>query len=151
MAEVTVLSTLPCHIAALNMRDADKSEIEAAGLRPGQALWHSYRHSFFSRTALVGKDVAAIWGLGGSPMGRIGNPWLLTAPPVEKVKHTFIRKGRSEVAEMLTICPTLIGVVDAKYLKAIRLLEMLGFEMDEPLPFGAHGAPFRRYHIERPI
>lgn len=144
--------TIPAHIGAMadRLRAGDLAEIEAAGLRPGRALWRSYRGSFYTKTAFVDDEIAAVWGLSGSPLGRFGQPWLLTTPAAEKVKTAFLRTGRQEVAKMLTMCPVLLGYVDSTYHKALRLLEMLGFDLEEPLPFGARGALFRRYRIERP-
>ena len=142
----------PCHISAMadRLRTGDLAEIEAAGLRPGRALWRSYRGSIYAKTAFVGGEIAAVWGLSGSPLGMYGQPWLLTTPAAEKAKTEFLRTGRREVATMLSVCPVLLGYVDTNYRKALRLLEKLGFDLEEPLPFGARGALFRRYRIERP-
>ena len=83
-------------------------------------------------------------------MGNVGQPWLLTTSAVEKVKIAFIKEARNEVAEMLTICPKLVGWVDASYSRALRLLESIGFDIDKPLPFGPKGVPFCQYRIQRP-
>jgi hypothetical protein len=148
---VAILATQPAHIAAMRdrLRDEDRRECESAGLRAGKALWRSYRGSALVRTAFVDGEIAAMWGVGGCPLGGTGQPWLLTTPVVERAPVAFIREGRQEVAEMLTVFPILVGFVDASYHRAVRLLGVLGFEVDNPLPFGANGALFRRYHIER--
>jgi hypothetical protein len=152
MPDVRIVPAEPRHISHLGkrLRAEDRAELQAMGIGCCKALWQSYRHSIFSRVALVDGELAAAWGMAGCPLGRVGQPWLLTAEPVERAKVAFVREAREEVAKMLSICPSLYGYVDARYRKAIRLLEMLGFEVDEPFPYGTQGASFRRYWIERP-
>lgn len=139
------------HVAALggNLRAADLSEIQAAGMTGQRALWRSWRAAYYSSTAVVDGEVAAIWGVGGCPLGRVGRPWLLTSPAVEKVRLAFVREARAEVGKMLIIFPEMRGFVDSRYQGALRLLQTLGFDLSEPLPFGPLGAPFRQYSIRR--
>lgn len=146
-----ILPAERAHIAALTgrLRAGDAAELQAAGIPPGRALWRSYRASVFSRVALVDGEIAAAWGMGGSPFGRIGRPWLLTAPPVERAPLAVLRVGRQEVALMLAVCPELRGVVDAAYGRAIRFLVALGFGIGPEFPFGPHEAPFREYRLSR--
>lgn len=150
MLEITPSTPAHVRLISVKLRAGDKDEVEAAGLRPGQAVWRSWRGSLFSKVALVDGELAAIWGMGGSPFGKVGEPWLLTTPAVERVKLAFVKTARREVADMLLLCPALQGYVDASYTKAVRLLEMVGFKVENPLPFGRYGAPFRRYRMERP-
>lgn len=151
-ARVKIIPAEALHVASLRdrLRPADIAEMEAVGLRPGQGLWKSYRLSVLAKTALVDGEVAAMFGMSGSPLAMRGEPWLLTSPLVEKVKVSFVREGRNAVAEMLAVCPVLSGYVDASYIKAVRLLKALGFWVDTPLPFGVKGALFSKYGIERP-
>lgn len=146
-----ILPAEPRHIEALatRLRDGDAAELQCAGLLPTRALWRSWRGSLISRVALVDGEIAAAWGMGGSPFGRIGRPWLLTAPPVERAKIAFLRESRHEVALMLAVCPELRGVVDAAYGRAVRFLGALGFTLGPEFPYGPHEAPFREYRISR--
>lgn len=148
---VTILSAEPAHILALAalMRAADVAELEAAGLTAQRGAWRSYRRSMITRVALVDGEVAAAWGLGGAPLGTVGEPWLLTTPAVERAPVTFVREARCEVAAMLEMFPELRGRVDARYHRAIRLLELLGFAVGQARPFGAKGAMFREYRMAR--
>lgn len=145
--DVLIIGSAPEHVEAMaaRLRRADEEEIEAAGLGPRNALWRSYRGSAYAKTAFVGGEAAAMWGMGGCPLGKVGRPWLLTAPAVERAKIAFLREARAEVAMMLSICPELRGYVDAKYSGAIRLLEAIGFMVGPEFPFGPHQAPFRQY------
>lgn len=139
------------HVAALgaNLRDGDLSEVQAAGMTGQRALWRSYRAAYYTSTAVVDGEVAAIWGVGGSPMGRIGRPWLLTSPVVERVRLAFLREARFEVGKMLAIYPEMRGFVDSRYKGALRLLQALGFDLSSPMPFGPLGMPFCEYRIRR--
>lgn len=147
----TILLTEPSHVRELgnNLRAADRSEIQAAGMTGQRALWRSYRAAYYSATAVVDGEVAAIWGVGGSPLGRIGRPWLLTAPVIERVRLAFIREARVETGKMLAIYPEMRGFVDSRYKGALRLLRTLGFDLSEPVPFGPHAVPFCQYSIRR--
>ena len=148
---VTVIPSTPAHIMDLTtrLRVGDAMELEAAGLSPNKALWRSYRGSVFSKTAFVDGEIAAAWGMGGCPLGTTGRPWLLTAPPVERVPKAILKIGREEVGLMLHLCPHLIGIVDATYLRALRLLEMIGFQISDTFPYGPYEAPFRQYEMRR--
>lgn len=146
-----VVLTDRAHVASLggNLRAADLSEVEAAGMTGQRALWRSYRAAYYSATALVDGEVAAIWGVGGSPLSRVGRPWLLTSPVVERARFAMLHVGRAEVGKMLAIYPEMRGFVDSRYKGALRLLQRLGFDLSEPIPFGPLGAPFCRYSIRR--
>ena len=148
-----IVPTEKTHIAVLgsNLRAGDLSEVQAAGMTGQRALWRSWRAAYYSATALVDGEVAAIWGVGGSPLGRVGRPWLLTSPAVERARFAIIRVGRLEVGKMLGIYPEMRGFVDSRYEGALGLLRLLGFDLSEPLPFGPHRAPFRQYTIRRPL
>lgn len=141
----------PHHIRSLaeRLRDDDMAELQAAGTGPMRALWRSYRQSTYAKVAFVDGELAAAWGLAGEPLGRSGRPWLLTAPSVERAPLAFVKEARKEVALMLTINPVLWGYVDDAYTRAIRLLELIGFTIGEPVPLGPFGMPFRMYSIDR--
>mgnify|MGYP001587154290 CR=1 FL=1 len=141
----------PSHVRtlALNLRAGDAAEIEAAGMTAREALWRSYRTATRARTAFVGDEIAAMWGIAGCPLGRIGKPWLLTAPPIEHAKLAILREGRYEVLEMLSIFSELRGYVDGRYHRALRLLDALGFSLSAEFPFGPFGVGFRIYSMRR--
>jgi hypothetical protein len=131
------------------LRADDVLELLAAGTTPLKGLMHAYRSSVVAKTAFVDGDIAAMWGISGSPLQRIGRPWLLTALPVERVKVSFLRIARAEVATMLAFCPELRGYVDARYSRALRLLSVVGFELSAEFPFGPNGLAFRQYCMRR--
>jgi hypothetical protein len=151
MSSHIVIPATRSHILAMStmLRAGDAAEIEAAGITPRRALWRSWRGSLVARAALVDGELAALWGVGGCPLGAVGQPWLLTAPPVERAKVAFLREARREVAQMLVLFPRLAGYVDARYEGAIWLLGAVGFTVGPSQPFGPHGAPFREYSTVR--
>lgn len=140
----------PGHIAALaaRMRIGDSHELHALGMTAQEGARISLRESLYARTVFVDGEMAAMFGLGGSFISRDGQPWLLTTPAIERVPFAFARVGRQLVAEMLTHKPFLWNYVTAEYHAAVRLLEILGFTVDDPRPFGPAGVPFRRFWKE---
>lgn len=151
MVEVHIVDTTPEHVReiAKSLRPEDRQEIEAFGFPTNKALWRSYKSSILRKTALIDGKVAAIWGVGGTPLGNgEGCPWLMTSPLVEKVSPLrFARVYQEEVLKMLEIFPHLVNYVDSQYTKAIRLLDIIGFRIGEPEPVGPKGGLFRKFEI----
>ena len=146
-----IVTATPEHIKALsgNLRADDAAEAQAMGWTGEEAVAASYRTAIFSKALIVKGEVAAAWGMWGTPLGRVGHPWLATAPVAECVKRAFLRVGRAEVASMLAMCPELVGIVDGRYLRAIRLLRVLGFTVSAPFPYGPENVPFCEYRLRR--
>ena len=139
------------HVAMLErlMRENDRIEVTCMGMAPRKALWSSFRTSIMRKTAFVDGDIACMWGLGGSLLSGIGNPWLLTGHAVERLPVTFIRHIRHETDGMLGIFPKLHGYVIDSYGQALRMLKLAGFDLSEPFEFGPERALFRKYTKER--
>jgi len=119
------------------------------GVSPLQALRRAFRGAIIRRTAIIDEQIAAMWGLEGTMLGNIGYPWMLTAPPIEKIPVAFVREARKGVWEMLQIKNRLEGYVAADYTCACRFLEVLGFELGKPQPKGPWGIKFRQFVLER--
>jgi hypothetical protein len=135
---------------AANLRASDRAEVESLGIDVRVGIRNSYRNAILRKTYLVDGEVAAMSGLCGSMLGDIGEPYLMTAPPVERVPLAFFKQAKIAVAEMLTLKLRLEGHVAANYTRACRLLERLGFALGEPLPYGPQAALFRQYSLTRP-
>ena len=67
------------------MREQDKQEAIALGYQPHKALYYSFKHGLYRITALIDGEVAAMWGVGGSPMGLVGQPYLITSNLIYKL------------------------------------------------------------------
>jgi len=134
-------------ILADNLREGDRREIEICGLTPKRAIWRSLRNSLYADAVFLDGELALIFGLCGSFISNVGQPWMLTTPVVAKRPITFVKVGRQQVQKMLEWRSELVGYVDATYHEACGYLITCGFKLDDPEPFGINNAPFRRYHI----
>lgn len=146
-----ILETTPEHIRLLSnsLRAGDWHEITCVGLTPRKALWRSFRGSIMRRTAIIDGSVGACWGLGGECLGDTGQPWLMTAPVIEKVPISFAKEARKEMGQMLDIFPKLQGYVAVSYSQACGFLKFLGFELTGPFEIGPKRELFYSYRIER--
>jgi len=146
---ITIINAEPKHIAQIkkNLRSEDAREVLRLGVSVQHALWYSYKHSIIRKAALIDGEVAALWGCMGVAMGNNALPWLLTAPCVKKISPLrFARIYQEEVISMLKIFKTLENYVDEEYSSAIRLLEIIGFILDEPQKIGV--GMFRKFRME---
>ena len=75
----------------------------------------------------------------------------MTTAVVERIPVTFVKQAKIIVADMLQQKPRLENYVLAAYRGACRLLEILGFTLDEPIPYGPNNVLFRRFHLTREI
>ncbi len=130
-----------------NLRAGDGLEITCLGVTPAEALRASLAGSIFAHTGLLDGRVAAMWGVGGSPLGGVGEPWLLTTAEVERIPVQMVRVARREVGAMLGLFPVLQNYVAAEYRQACRFLEVVGFSLGPVFPFA--GSPWRQFTMER--
>lgn len=134
---------------ARTLREQDRIEVTDLGLTPAIALRACYRNAIIRRTAIVDGEIAAMWGMGGVMLSDIGHPWMLTAPPVEKVPIGFFKEAQRGCVEMLRLKRRLEGHVAANYTQACRFLDALGFALGTAEPHGPHGALFRTFTMVR--
>lgn len=133
------------------LRGADAMEGSRCHADEKMAVRYSVHHSLMCRAALVDGDVAAMWGVGGVALGLVGMPWLLTTPVVEQIAVSrFIKIYREQVADMLKLFPVLENYVDAEYAKAIRVLRLCGFIVEEAKSYSWATAPFCRFEARVP-
>ena len=144
-----ILPATPDHADYLrdNLRPGERHEIACLGATPAEALRASLAGSIFARTAILDGRIAAMWGVGGSPLGGVGEPWLLTAVDVERVPVKMVRTARAEVGAMLGLFPILTNYVTAEYRQACRFLEVVGFRLGPAFPF--KGALWHEFRMER--
>lgn len=148
MPHIQIIPSTAAHVSMLghSLREADANEVMSLGLLPHRALWQSFRNSLVRKTIFVDGLIAGIGGLGGTPMGNVGRPWLLTGPQAELVSPiVYTRLFKSHVKEMLMMFPILENFVAADYHKAVRLLEVCGFRIYDAVPLGENGALFRKF------
>ena len=71
----------------------------------------------------------------------------ITAKIAEKYPLQYALLFRAEVRKMLERYDVLENYVDASYDQAIKLLEMVGFSVYDPEPYGRNGASFRKFRL----
>ena len=97
-------------------------------------------------TALIDGEIAAMWGVVGTPIGDTGVPWLMTSPVVYKTSPIkFARIYKSQVKKMINIFPYLVNFVDSRYNSSMKMLRLAGFNLDAPEPHGPNGELFCRF------
>lgn len=150
--EYSVARTTSDHIRELSMhmRTEDRLEAERLGYAARRLLFRSYKGSAYCRTGLVGSTVASIWGVYGNSLGHVGCPWLVTRQGVNKIVCPiyFARFYRDQVKIMREMFPLLENWVDSTYTESVRMLKIVGFNLDEPTPHGKNGELFRRFWLE---
>lgn len=149
MAECRIVTAEAKHIheIAPRLREADASECIAAGVGATKALWRSYRASGFREAAYIGDELAAVYGISGTPLSGIGSGWLLTTQACQKSPVIFVKTFRRRLSEVLPVFPYIYGYVADSYVASIGLLKLLGFRLSEPLPLPPNGITFRRYEV----
>lgn len=149
-AILEIIPTTADHIRELgaSLRKEDEREVLSLGFNLRRTLWRTYRASVLTKTAFIDGKLAAIWGLGGTPMGHVGQPWLLTTAAVNRVSPLqFVRIYQQEVETMRGLFPVLVNWVDARYNAAIRLLDIIGFQLGDPQNLGVNNEMFIRFSM----
>lgn len=139
----------PGHGAALvaNIREIDRKEVHYAFmLDPGRALAMSVASSVGCWSATVDGEVASVFGVARkSQLSRDGVPWLLGTPVMDTAPASVARHSLVYFDRMSRAFPVLENRVWAENHLAIRWLKWLGFDMEEPKPFGVFGQPYIRF------
>lgn len=138
------------HISELvnNIREGDIEECKALNLTPMKMLIEAYKKSLVKKATLLNGRVAALWGVSGSYLAPAGYVWLLTSKEVDKAPVHLAAAYRREVRKLLEIFPRLENYCDFAYKRSLRMLELCGFTVGEPEPFGPNGALFCKFFLE---
>lgn len=153
MVEYSIVPAEPQHLRQLcaALRAEDRYELTCLGFKPMVALRRSFRGALFRRTAFVDGAIAAMWGVQGCALGGVGQPWLLTTEAIERAPGSaFLREARREIAAMLDVYDRLENFVVADYARAWRFMQLLGFSVSMPVPYGPRGTLHRLITLERP-
>ena len=131
------------------MREADRQEVWAINrFTAFNALTESVGRSVNVKTALVDNKVLAIFGIGTLTfLSRTAVPWVLTSNEVEKHRRMFLQYSKWWIEEVRKEYPLLVNIVDGRYIKALKWLKWLGFEIGPALPLGVDGALFHRIEM----
>ena len=113
---------------APNMRTPDVLEVQALGLSPLDALTHSLDKSFIAEAAVIGEEVAAVWGACAETLaGGKAFVWMLGTDHVPRNAKALLRGSRSFIAHVHQFYPLLECLVDVRYYQAISWVRWLGF------------------------
>ncbi|WP_272962327.1 phage protein Gp13 family protein [Alcanivorax jadensis] len=148
---VEVSPAVPADIDELvpHVRQADIDEFLAcSGQSPREVIEDGLKHSRVAWTGRIDGEVVCIFGVVGySLLSNRGAPWLVGSDRMEGGSKAFLRRCRKYAIKMLREYPELANYVDARNATAIRWLKWLGFEFDEPEPYGVAGLPFHRFSM----
>lgn len=134
---------------AASAREADVVEMrDGAGLGIGQALSIGLRESL--RSWVIECDGMPMAAAGDTLGGiGVGVPWMVTTQHIVRNRKGFLCASRAVLDDALTRHFQLVNYVDARNNAAIRWLSWLGFSIDDPVPYGAQGLPFHKFHLFR--
>ena len=134
-----------------NMRAADRQEVWASShALPDAATMESFRRSLECWTGVVDGEPICIFGV--APVSLVTGyaaPWMLGTDQLERNAVKFLRGSKEVVAGWKRDYRHLFNYVDARNKTSIRWLKWLGFELEEPAPYGAEKLPFHRFEYLR--
>lgn len=131
------------------VRAAEVREIAAShAVTPVKLLIEEVDRSASAWSWIVAGEVACMFGIVTPTLvSEEAYPWFFSTDLVDRYARQFARTCKELLPELLSRHPRLTGMVDARYALSVRWLEWLGATFDEPQPWGATGAPFRRFQI----
>jgi hypothetical protein len=138
---------------ALSMEDGDAGETEYDRNGDQKPLDHLL-NAFLSSTevwAAHNRDgqPCALWGVGPTSQDfEVGRFWLLTCEEVEAAPHDLAALSIIVLPEMLATYTRLESIVDAHNLRAVSLLQGLGFTVEPAAFHPASDRPCHRVWIE---
>lgn len=148
MADGQIIEALPEHIPMIaeDMREEDVLECLATGTSTEGALADGLRRSVLVWSVVCDGRPVAMFGIAPlTVLGDRGLPWMLSANGLERVPRALARTGPGYVAQMREVYPRLVNWVHRDNRRAIAFIRWLGFEVDEPEPYGPMAEPFRRF------
>jgi hypothetical protein len=140
---------------AANMRPDDVQEVRRShGHSPLEAVLHAMEESDFSVALLIDGQVAAVAGVApfektGFLDDDVGCAWMLTSHVVNRKPKAFLRACEAGVDAFLKRYPVLANAVDAKYARALKWAEWLGFDVRAAVHHGPEGALFHPIVLRR--
>lgn len=151
MAKISFRKTKQEDIAyvAARLREADRRETIALGLRPELALELSAASSDFVWTGLIDDEPSLIFGCSQGVLSDCGEVWALGTDKCSRYPREMLLYGRRKLREMLEIYPVLENHCDARYEAALRWLPRIGFTVGKPEPYGMNNAPFCKISARR--
>jgi hypothetical protein len=131
--EIITIATTPRHIRDMAevMHEQTAETAKKMGCEPRKLLWQSYKQSFMCKSIFINGKIGAIFGIGGILFGETGRPWLILSDEVNDYpfKVAFIYK--KELEKFQHMFPILEDYVNQDDEKAIRMLELMKFNVSK--------------------
>jgi hypothetical protein len=110
----------------------DLEELKVSQVQPFEAIWIGIQAST-APVAIYDRDgsIAAIAGV-VRVSEALGAPWMLSTEAAKTEPIAFVKQAREWVKEQLTIYPVLAHQVYRHNYPHIKLLRLLGFEVESP-------------------
>lgn len=143
MAKVMIRYATPedVHFVAGHLRTSDVIEIRLSQPdSPEEAVLISFKHSTWTKCALVDGVPTVLYGVSPTEMPNCGTPWMLATDDILKIKKEFLAGCMAEIDEMLMHYRFLANQVHKENIVSIGWLKKLGFTVD-PTPTG----PFNEF------
>lgn len=116
------------HLVASNMRARDREEIrDGWEMEPEAAIIECLTKSYLARTAYLGLEILAIYGL--SPitvLGRTSQVWCFGTTAIDEHPLVFARASKRELADLHHHASLLTNLVDVNDSLAMKWLAFLG-------------------------
>jgi hypothetical protein len=153
MSEVTVRTATQAdaYFIGRNLRAEDRTEIIALGLDPEGGLELSRAYSEVAYTACVDGVPAMMFGFAGSILGDTASIWALGTDLCSINKMSMVKVSRRMLKKLMddSRYTNYENYVDFRYKKALKWLELLGFTVEAPKPYGVNGELFCRVSISK--
>lgn len=132
---------------AAHMRHMDRKEIYyMSALDPASAVKVTTAHAVAAWTALVDGVPACIFGITrATRLSDIGVPWLMGTDVLDDHAMALAFRSRPYIERFKRAFPKMENHVLAENARVVRWLRWLGFDMQEPAPYGCFGASFIRF------
>lgn len=78
-------------------------------------------------------------------MSHVGMPWALGTEEADMQISAYARHSRKFFEGVSHAFPVMENYALAENKKTLRWLRWMGFDMDEPAPYGCFGVPFVRF------
>ena len=131
-----------------NLRKQDRNEILASH---GPLAFDALRKVCEDGDTSVGEiDGKVICMFGVAPMSLAtggGIPWLVSTDDLPRYAKSFMERNKAWIEEKLAVYGYLQNYVDKRNTVSKRWLRWLGFQLEEPKPYGVNKLPFHRFSM----
>lgn len=147
--KIEIVDYLPEHgeYIARHLRQIDRKEIYYYGtLQPLPAIKLTTAFAVAAWTGLLDGVPAVIFGINRrTQLSSVSVPWMLATDAVNAHPMAVAYASKVYFERMERAFPKMENYVLAENKTTIRWLKWLGFDMEEPAPFGAFQAHYRRF------